>query len=61
MRTWKKLLCLLLATFMTIMSLSACGGEAAEPTEPVIIEPEGEAKVLKVLTLGHSLAVIRTI
>ena len=57
MRTWKKLLCLLLATFMTLMSLSACGGEAVEPTEPVVTEPEREAKVLKVLTLGHSLAV----
>ena len=58
-------------SFMLLMGcLTACGGEAAQSTEaptttadttsttePAPTEPAEEAKALKVLTLGHSLAV----
>ena len=48
---------LVLATLLPV--LSACGetGEAPVITAPPATEPEEEAKVLKVLTLGHSLTV----
>ena len=54
----KKLLSLSLAALMFLGCFTACGdGEPAETTEPAVTEPAEEAKVLKVLTLGHSLAV----
>ena len=49
---------LVLATVLPV--LSACGKVEETPettTVPLATEPEEEAKVLKVLTLGHSLAV----
>lgn len=56
---WKKFLCLCLSALMVLSLFTACGGSgdvettgATEETQP----PE-EAKVLKVLTIGHSLAV----
>ena len=57
--TWKKFLCLTLSVLMILGVFTACG-EAAEPvetTKPAPTEPAEEAKVLKFLTLGHSLAV----
>ena len=66
-----KRLFVIFLSFMLLMGcLTACGGEAAQSTgaptttadtapttEPAPTEPEEEAKILKVLTLGHSLAV----
>lgn len=57
----KKLIAILLATVLLI-GCTACGAEpapetTAAPTTPVYTQPEKEASVLKVLTLGHSLAV----
>ena len=72
MKNRKKLLCLCLAWVLACSCLSACGSagpaeteaaattkpaETTAATEPAYTEPEEEAKVLKVLTLGHSLAV----
>ena len=57
-KLWKRLLALCLCAVMALGMLTACGGETAEPeTTPAATEPAAEAKVLKVLTLGHSLAV----
>jgi len=58
-RTWKKLISLSLAVLMLLGTLTACGKtENVEDTkDPVVTEDPEEAKVLKVLTLGHSLAV----
>lgn len=55
----KKLVCLTLATMMVICCFAACGSanEPVETTQTVPTEPAGEAEVLKVLTLGHSLTV----
>lgn len=68
----KKLICLMLAMALTFGCLTACGSaepaeteaatatkpaETTVQTEPAYTEPAEEAKVLKVLTLGHSLAV----
>ena len=54
----KRAISILLAIMMVASMLTACGGETAEPeTTPAATEPAAEAKVLKVLTLGHSLAV----
>ena len=57
----KKLLSLLLVTLMILGSFTACGAGAQKPntapTEAAPTEPPEEAKVLKILTLGHSLAV----
>ena len=71
MKIWKKLLCLSLSAMLSLGCLSACSApEENTPattaeteattvptTKPAETEPEAEAKVLKVLTLGHSLAV----
>ena len=70
MKIWKKLLCLCLSALLSLGCLSACAPEENTPattaeteattvptTKPADTEPEEEAKVLKVLTLGHSLAV----
>ena len=58
--TMKKLLALLLA-LVTVLGCVACGAETPEPTETQVVtaptQPPQEAAVLKVLTLGHSLAV----
>lgn len=56
----KKILALILVVLMVLGTFSACGGESKEPaqtTQPQPTEPAEEAKTLKVLTLGHSLAV----
>ena len=66
LRIWKRLLCLVLVFLLPVGILSACGTtgesiptteETVEATEPAPTEPPEEASVLKVLTLGHSLAV----
>ena len=57
----KRLLAVLLVLAVLLPVLAACGKEAAPETpattKPAPVEPEEEAKVLKVLTLGHSLTV----
>lgn len=54
----KKILCISLALLLMVGALSGCGEKEAPATEPPApTEPETEAKVLKVLTLGHSLSV----
>ncbi len=55
--TWKKIFALLLSALLVISVFSGCNGESTPTTEPAPTEPEAEAKVLKILTLGHSLAV----
>ena len=65
MTTWKRILTLMLAVLMTLSVLAACGGSNAETaqtpaeTNPVTepTQPGEEGKTLKILTLGHSLAV----
>ena len=52
--TWKKIISLVLAMIMVLGTVTACGTK--DTKEPVAQESEEEAKVLKVLTLGHSLA-----
>lgn len=55
---WKKLACLCLPGMLLLGCFAGCTGESAPtPTEPAPTEPAEEAKALKVLTLGHSLAV----
>ena len=55
---FKKLLILILVFALSISVFAGCGNAASEETTaPVAAEPAEEAKVLKVLTLGHSLAV----
>ena len=56
---WKKMIALALAALTIVGCLTACGGETKpQENEPAAqTEPAAEAKVLKVLTLGHSLAV----
>ena len=61
----KKLFALLLAAALILGCCAGCGENATPPattetTAPPVTEPEGEAEVLKVLTLGHSLAVNAT-
>ena len=56
----KKMIALLLSVLMILGSFTACGaqgGEIQPSTEPVQTELAEEAETLKVLTLGHSLAV----
>ena len=56
--TLKRTLAILLSLMAVLSLLTACGTTTpAETTEPVVTEPAEEAKVLKVLTLGHSLSV----
>lgn len=57
--TWKKLLALSLAVLMVLGTLTACGKTEVkeDDTTLTVTESPEEAKVLKVLTLGHSLAV----
>ena len=62
MKNWKRYLALMLSVLLTLGVLSGCSKENAEQSEPettvpVATQPPEEAKVLKVLTLGHSLAV----
>ena len=72
-KNWKKLFVLCLSLMMVLSSFSACAGsetetpaetEATQPAtaateakKPVSDEPEGEGEILRVLTIGHSLAV----
>ena len=55
----KKLLSLILIALIVLGCFTACGAgeESPAPTKAEPTEPAEEAKVLKVLTLGHSLAV----
>lgn len=54
----RKILSLSLSALITLGSFTACGTATPKETElPAPTEPAQEAKVLKVLTLGHSLAV----
>lgn len=62
MRNWKKILTMTLAVLMMLSMFTACGGnntqtqpQTTAATEPT--QPGEEGKTLKVLTLGHSLAV----
>ena len=56
--TWKKVLSLCLCMLMVLSIFTACGNEEnTETTEPEVTQSPEEAKVLKVLTIGHSLAV----
>lgn len=60
--TWKKIFALCLAALMAFGCLTACGGdtdpeETQLQTEPAPTQSPEETAVLKVLTLGHSLAV----
>ena len=57
-KIYKQTLALLLVFVTLVGTLSGCtAGKPAETTAPVETEPAEEAKVLKVLTLGHSLGV----
>lgn len=62
MSNWKRFLTMTLAVLMILGMFAACGNtnsneptETAEATEPT--QPGEEGKYLKILTLGHSLAV----
>lgn len=57
---WKKILALCLSALLILSCFSACagqGGESETTTTPSQTEPIEEVTTLKVLTLGHSLAV----
>ena len=54
----KRLLTLTLAILLTLGMFSGCGTAAPEETtKPAATEPEEEAKILKILTLGSSSSV----
>lgn len=63
-KTWKRILALSLSVLLVLGAFSACGNKvekenaeaSVQVTEPKVTEPPEEAKTLKVLTLGHSLA-----
>ena len=70
MKYGKRLLCLVLSALCLTAMLSACGADTetkptdnkeaestAATTEPIPTEPEEEAKILKILTLGSSSSV----
>ena len=55
---WKRAITFILIVVILVCCLGACGNnEPAETTVPVVTQSPEEAKVLKVLILGHSLAV----
>ena len=57
-KNFKNFLCLMLAIVMLLPVFAGCAkDEKSEGTKPAPTEPAEEAKVLKVLTLGHSLTV----
>ena len=60
-KTFKKILTLTLAMLMVLGVFTACGGNTANQPENTVAteptQPGEEGKILKVLTLGHSLAV----
>lgn len=58
-KNFKRFLCLFLAVVMLLPIFAGCAKdeEKQEETKATPTEPPEEAKVLKVLTLGHSLAV----
>lgn len=56
MKTWKRILALMLSVLMILCCFTACGDGEAQETEPVATEDPEEAKALKVLTIGHSLS-----
>lgn len=58
-KTLKRFLSLCLVLVSVLCVFSGCGGngDTGTTTEPAVTEPAAEAKILKVLTLGHSLAV----
>ena len=53
----KRLFALALSVIMLLGVFAGCNSEKTPATEPGPTEPAEEAKVLKILTLGHSLAV----
>ena len=56
--TFKRVFTLCLCALMLLGCMTACAtGSAPEPTVAGPTEPASQAKVLKILTLGHSLAV----
>ena len=56
-KTWKKVISLAIVLTMLLGTVTACGTTEKEGSkDPVAQESPEEAKVLKVLTLGHSLA-----
>ena len=58
-KNFKRFFCIVLVLAMVLPVLSACGETEETPatTAPLPTEPEEEAGVLKILTLGHSLTV----
>ena len=61
----RRILAVLLSALLVLGCCAGCAESPAAPkttetTVPPVTEPEGEADVLKVLTLGHSLAVNAT-
>lgn len=57
-KNFKRLCCLFLAVVMLLPVFAGCAKEDnGEETKPAPTEPAEEAKVLKILTLGHSLTV----
>ena len=64
-KTLRRMISMLLLGALVFGCCAGCAEEPAAPetteaTKPAFTEPEGEAEVLKVLTLGHSLAVNAT-
>ena len=66
LKNWKRVFCLMLSCLLLLGTMTACGAGSSDsapastttaPTEPAPTEPEGEEKVLRILTLGHSLGV----
>ncbi len=58
-RIWKRTLAFVLCLLMVIGTFSACGGNTGEGDTtgtPEATQPGEEGKILKILTLGHSLA-----
>lgn len=56
-KNFKGLFCLFLAAVMLLPALTGCSQKEQAETKPTVTEPPEEAKVLKILTLGHSLTV----
>ena len=56
-RNWKKQIALCLSFLLLNGMFAACDTESTLATEPAPTEPDGEAKVLKILTLGSSSSV----
>lgn len=57
-KAWKRIISLMMVVLMLLGTMTACGTkeDTNEKQDPVVQESPEEAKVLKVLTFGHSLA-----